>query len=310
MISSRTRVQAVKLLQTVRFASQKASEEGPLYLNPHAWKGLPADQIFELHNLRKDSMGEKYNPSDEERNAILSTITSLVKNKPELGYTYEIDNFKERFMNNTPSNLKGLPPKKSNTYVIDQGSIPHQKRRIEQLTRISAYEMPLLAKFRQPYTPPVNSQSPIKLTYNTDFSDETSNKINRSVQLKVNLTDLKLNDKQQHNFKILSGNKFNHDTNIFSLKTDQYPEAIQNARFLVDTLNKLITESKDAKNDFSDIPLDKRHMKQLHNKPAPQFPESWKRPEDSPIARHKIVNRLVEVVKDKKDNEYISNLSP
>ncbi|KAK6200256.1 putative mitochondrial ribosomal protein [Scheffersomyces amazonensis] len=297
---------ALRCLEQIRHNSSKAT---PLYLNPHAWKGLPADQIFELHNLRKNSMGEKYNPSDEERNAILSTISSLVKGQPELDYTYAIDGFKERFMNNTPSRLKGLPKKRSNVYVIDEGATPHEKRRIEHLTRISAYEMPLLAKFRQPYNAPKPTESPIKLTYQTDFGDETSNKFNRTVVLKVDLNNLGLDEKAQHNFKVLAGNKFNIDTNIFTYKSHQYPEAAQNARYLVDTLNKLIKHSKES--DFTDIPIDSRHMKRTHkNAPEPEFPESWKRPQDAPIAKHKIVNKLVELVKEKKDEKYVAEFSP
>ncbi|ABN67473.1 mitochondrial ribosome small subunit component [Scheffersomyces stipitis CBS 6054] len=298
-------------VQAGRFYS-KAVEAGsqPLFLNPHEWKGLPADQIFELHNLRKEYLGDKYNPSDEERNAILSTITALAKNTPELDYTYEIDNFQERFMNNTPMNKRGLPQKRSNTYVIEKGETPHQKRRIEQLARVSAYEMPLLAKFRQSYEPKPASETPLKLTYNTDFSNE-SNKFNRQVTLNVNINDLGLSDKQQHKFILLAGNKYNFDTTTLRLKTDQFSEAAQNARWLVDTFNKLLAEAKDlSKEDFADIPLDRRHMKLLKTKYEPQFPEAWKRPQDAPVVKHNVVNRLVELVKEKKDDQYVSGLSP
>ena len=37
----------------------------------------------------------------KKRTAILSTISSLVPNKPPLDYAFEIENFKERLMNNT-----------------------------------------------------------------------------------------------------------------------------------------------------------------------------------------------------------------
>ncbi|KAK6456287.1 mitochondrial ribosome small subunit component [Scheffersomyces xylosifermentans] len=298
--------------QAVRFYSKPVpSSEQPLYLNPHEWKGLAADQIFELHNVRKEYLGDRYNPSDEERNAILSTITALSKNKPELDYAYEIDGFKERYMNNTPMNKRGLPQKRSNTYVIERGATPHETRRIEQLTRIAAYEMPLLAKFRQPYKPKSSQESPLRLTYNTDFSDETSSKFNRLVTLNCNIKDLKLSEKEEHKFILLAGNKYNFDTTTFRLKSDQYAEAAQNARWLVDTFNKLLAEAKDlTKDDFADIPLDSRHMKLLHKKPKPTFPEAWKRPQDAPVVRHKVVNRLVELVKEKKDSEYVSGLSP
>lgn len=296
-------------MSRVRLYSQQASSNTPLYLNPHAWKGLPADQIFELHQLRKESMGEKYNPSDEERNAILSTINSLSKSGPALDYVYEIDNFKERFMNNVRSFDRGTPQKKSNIFVIDDGKVPHEKRRVDQLTRVAAYEMPLLANFRQPYQPQASEKSPIRLTYQTDFTDE-STAFNRKVTLQVHIDDLKLDAKQQHKFKLLAGSKFNYDTNVLKIKAESFPEPTQNARFVVDTFNKLLAEAKDLKDDFADIPLDSRHMRNLHKKALPQFPKEWNRPEDAPVEKHKVINRLTEAAIKRKDELFIKQFSP
>jgi small subunit ribosomal protein S35 len=298
------------LVTRVRLYSQSVNSVAtPLYLNPHAWHGLPADQIFELHQLRKESMGEKYNPNDDERNAILSTINSLSKAGPALDYVYEIDNFKERYMNNVRSSDRGIPQKRSNIFVLDDGKVAHEKRRNEQLNRVAAYEMPLLAKFRQSYQPKSSEISPIKLTYQTDFSDE-SNSFNRKVVLQVNINDLQLNDKQKHKFKLLSGSKFNYDTNVVKIKCNSFPEPTQNARFAVDTLNKLLTESKDLTEDFADIPLDSRHMKINHKKPLPKFPDNWKRPQDAPIEKHKIINKLTAAAIKRKDQEFINKFSP
>ena len=291
--------------------AMKKPFQGPLFLNPHAWKGLPADQVFELHKIRKEYMGDAYNPTDEERTAILSTISSLVPNKPPLDYAFEIENFKERLMNNTPMQDRGKPQKLSNQYVINSGVVPHQRRRIEQLTRKIAYEAPLLAKYRQPYTPRPRTEAPIRLTYNSDFTDDTSSAHNRKVALKVSLRDLNLNPKQQHKFKVLAGDKFNHDEDTFQLKSERYPEAAQNVNWLVDTFNKLLTEAKDlSKDDYSDIPLSKSHMKILAKKAVPSFPEHWKKPEDAPIKRHDIVKKLVAATEKAKDNEYIRKISP
>lgn len=309
MYSHKNIPRAIKNYSSIRVCrSYSKSHLGePLYLNPHAWKGLPADRIFELHNLRKDALGEKYNPDDEERRAILSTFTSLGKVKPTLDYAYEIDNFKERHMNNTPVNLRGLPPKKSNTNVIDSGATPHKNRKIEQLNRISAYEMPLLAKFRQEYKPETTNKTPIRLSFNSDFSDG-SNSLNRKVTLTCNIEDLNLNEKQQKKFKILAVNRFNHHTNTIKFSSNQHAEATQNARYLVSTFNKLLEASKDLSDDFSDIPVDTRHM---HKKKSELvFPESWKRPQDAPITRHKIVRKLVDDVKQKQDVQYIAKYSP
>ncbi|EEQ39462.1 putative 37S ribosomal protein [Clavispora lusitaniae] len=298
------KARSLRPVGSVRFNST----DQPLYLNPHKWEGLPADRIFELHELRKTALGDKYVPNDAERNAILSTFESLRAPKPTLAYGYEIDNFKERMMNNTPSKLKGLPPKLSNIRVFDRGATPHEERKIEQMHRISAYEMPLLAKFRQEYKPASDKEAPLRLTFNTDFS-EKHNSDNRKVTLEVKLKDLDLNDKQAVKFKLLSGNKFNHNTNTLKFSTDRFSESTQNARWLVETFNKLLTESKDlTKNTFDGVPVDKRHTKP--GKQQPRFPDDWKRPQDAPVERHRIVRRLTEAVKDLKDKEYISNLSP
>lgn len=278
-----------------------------MYLNPHAWKGLPADRIFELHNLRQEALGEKYNPNDAERNAILSTFTSLTKQKPTLDYVYEIDNFKERHMNNTPVPMRGLPPKLSNIEVIDKGTSPHDRRRIEQLHRVSAYEMPLLAKYRQKYEPRSDKHEPIRLTFHSDLTDE-STPYNRKVTLAVALDDLALQDKQQKKFKILAGNKFSHNKQVFKFSSDQFPDATQNARWLVETFNKLLAEAKDLTEAFDDIPVDMRHTKL--QKPKPAFPDAWRRPEDAPVARHKIIRKLVDDVKHKKDQQHIAQYSP
>lgn len=264
--------------------------------------------MFELHELRKTALGDKYVPNDAERNAILSTFESLKSSKPTLAYGYEIDNFKERMMNNTPSKLKGLPPKLSNVRVFDKGVTPHEARKIEQSHRISAYEMPLLAKFRQEYVPTSNKETPITLTFNTDFTED-HNTHNRRVTLQVKLEDLDLNEKQTVKFKLLSGNKFNHNNDIFKFSTDRFAESTQNARWLVETFNKLLVESKDlTKNTFDGVPVDTRHTKAW--KQLPTFPEEWKRPQDAPVERHRIVNRLTESVKESKDNEFVKKLSP
>lgn len=278
-----------------------------MYLNPHTWKNLPADRIFELHKIRKEAMGDKYNPDDAERSAILSTVGALGASKPTLEYSYELDNFKERHMNNTPVNLRGLPPRRSNVNVIPRGATPHEIRQKEQFMRTLAYEVPLLAKFRQEYKPRPTKETPLSLRFHSDFSDE-SNAHNRKVTLQCQIGDLDLDAKQQHKLKVLAGNRFNHKNNSFKIACSQYPEAAQNARWLVDTFNRLLELARDLTEDFADVPLDTRHMHT--KKPRPVFPEHWKRPQDAPVAKHAIVSRLVEQVTAQKDKLYIERFSP
>lgn len=296
----------LKSTRYVRFNSSKA-EKGLLYLNPHEWEGLDADRIFELHNLRKDELKENYNPNDEERRAILSTFQSLRRTRPTLDYVYEIDNFKERYMNNTPAILRGLPPKLSNVEVLSSGKSKHNLRRIENLNRVMAFEMPLLAKLRQPYVPKTDKELPIKFTYLTDFTN-TSSSANRKVYLAVKLEDLDLNPSQQRKFKILSGNKFNHNTQILRFSVDESQEPTQNARIAFERFSKLYEAAKDLTDDFKDVPIDTRHTKAY--KPKPKFPEEWNKPENSPVVKYNITRKLVDLVIEKKDKEYVDKFLP
>ncbi|KAG7191520.1 37S ribosomal protein S24, mitochondrial [Scheffersomyces spartinae] len=280
----------------------------PLYLNPHQWKGLPSDKIFELHNQRKEALGQYYNPTNEERELILSSLPDLMSRKGDkLDYVFELDNFKERYMNNTPVAQRGLPPKLSNVEVVARGDTPHQKRKNEQITRISAYELPLLANFRQAYQPPSKVNSVLKFKYFTDFSEESTPK-NRTVVLTVNIKDLDLTTAQEKKFKLLSGNKFDHNTNVFKFTSKLLPEATQNARRAAEVFNALLTETKNLDDDFADIPLDTRHSKP--HTPKPVFPKEWARPQDAPVAKFNIVNTIIEDVKTKKDSQYVKSLSP
>lgn len=289
-------------------ALRSNSSSVPLYLNPHKWAGLPADRIFELHEMRKTALGDKYIPNDAERSAILATFEALKLHRPKLEYVYELDNFKEREMNNTPSYKRGLPPKMSNIRVLDKGATPHEQRKVEQMHRISAYETPLLAKYRQEYTPLPSNKAPLSLAFYNDLSDESS-AFNRKVSLSVALADLELSEPQARKFKLLAGNKFDHNRNVFKFSTDRYTESTQNARWLVETFNKLLTEAKDVtKNTFDSLPVDTRHTKAW--KVAPEFPEAWKRPQDAPVEKHRVVRRLMEDVKARRDADYVKKLTP
>lgn len=298
--------QCTRLNSTAQNA--KKADASALYLNPHKWVGLPADRVFELHNLRKTNLAEKYVPNNAERRAILSTVTSLKGGAPKLEYGYEIDNFKERVMNNTPSNLRGLPPKLSNQRVYDRGDLIHKERLKRETLRTAAFEMPLLAKYRQEYRPKETAQNPLKLTFQSDFSD-SPNEFNSKVTLSVKLDDLNLKQDQQKKFILLSGKKFDQHSRTLEFSSIRFPESTQNARWLVETFNKLLKESKDlTKNDFKDIPINTKQHKPV--KPVYAFPESWKRPQDAPMERHNVVQNYIQSYKEKKESEYIKSISP
>ncbi|KAF3989963.1 hypothetical protein FT663_02058 [Candidozyma haemuli var. vulneris] len=295
-------------LSALQQCRHKSSPPGPshdlVYLNPHKWEGLPADRIFELHRLRKTQLGDKYVPNDKERQAVLSTISKLSgKIRPKLEYVYELDNFKEHVLNNV---VKPPVPRMANIEVRPSGETPHVDRAHEQLYRISAHELPLLAKYRQEYQPP--KDSPIQLKFFTDLSDDMSSAENRKVAINVALEELNLNEKQANKFKLLAGNKFNHKNGVFHMKTARFSVATQNARWLVETFNKLLAASKDLSDSFEDVPVNTRHSRP--RKAVPEFPEEWKRPQDAPIKKYSISEKIVDMVIEKKDQDYIKQITP
>lgn len=277
----------------------------PLYLNPHKWKGLPADQIFELHDLRRAALKDKYVPNDEERTAILSTFTLLIDAQRSLKYVYEIDHFREKLRNDEPVAQANAPPKLSNISVAGRGASLHEQRRNEQLHRVQAYEMPLLAQFRRPFVPPNPAERPVELTFFSDFADGAQN---RKVQLSVKLGNLQLSPALQHKLKVIAGNKFCHNTQTLHFACTRFPGATQNARWLVERLNALVAEARDLTDDFADIPVNTHNSVKLRKKP--EFPKEWRRPEDAPRQPNALVQQLVSRVVQQKDREYIKSVSP
>ncbi|KAL7663998.1 Small ribosomal subunit protein mS35 [[Candida] zeylanoides] len=296
------------------FSATARAAEQPMYLNPHAWKGLPADRIFELHEMRKTALGDKYVPNDDERNAILSTVTQLGKRaNPELEYVYALDHFKERHMNNTPANLRGRPPQLTGIPVIKQGETPHLERKRQVLNTVSAFEMPLLAKFRQPYQPAEAHAAPLVLKYGDDFGN-TDSVCNRKVSLKCAVKSLQLSEKQVRKLKVLAASRYDHARDEIRISSQHHAEAAQNARWLVETFGKLVAAAKDPADSLEDVPIDTRHtraqLKILNHRPRAQFPSHWKRPQDAPVEKFKVVRKLVERVKAKKDEEYTTAYTP
>lgn len=282
-------------------------DETPLYLNPHAWKGLPSDQIFKLHNTRLNKMGKNYTPTNDERNAILSTISSLSSTRGCLDYVFEINNFKERHMNNTPLRLRNLPPKYANVDVVNKGETIEKKRRNEYLTRVLAYQVPLLYKFRKKYISKKQNENPLKFSYFSDFTSE-SNVKNRRVVLTCNIKHLNLTEKQEHNLKILLDKNYNFVKTELTLESDVFPLAIQNARYLAEILNNFLNEAKNSDNDFSDFAVRKNHVKQTSNPNS--FLDEWKRPQDAPVKKYRITENLIKEIIVKKDSNYLKTFSP
>jgi small subunit ribosomal protein S35 len=71
----------------------------------------------------------------------------------------------------------------------------------------------------------------------------------------------------------LAGVRYNPDTDVVKMSCEKFEAPAQNKRYLGDLIGNLITEAKNSKDMFEDVPLDFRHHKP---KKVPMFPEEWK----------------------------------
>lgn len=86
------------------------------------------------------------------------------------------------------------------------------------------------------------------------------------------LTPKHLTEAQRQTFLKLVGTRYNPQTDIVRMSSEQFGSRAQNKRYLADLVNSLIKEAKTG-DSYADIPLDLRHHKP---KVRPQFPDSWK----------------------------------
>jgi hypothetical protein len=77
--------------------------------------------------------------------------------------------------------------------------------------------------------------------------------VERKVVLSVKVDDLKLNDTEKHKFLLLSGPRYNVDTQELIMSSERFPKRQQNKKFLIDNLNKLIKEAKVNINESCEV---------------------------------------------------------
>lgn len=273
-----------------------------LYLEPRKWKGLKSEQIFQLYKERMVKLGSAYKQSPEELEALLSTsqdsgvsptnIRKLYYNGEQGAIDISGGKMKESY-DALPFQYDELPSPAQD--LVEQ----HREQRF--YNRLAAYELPLLARFRQEYEKVPEKTHPVSYRFTTYIGEEHPN--SRKVVLQVKSKNLGLDSKQLHKFQILAKTRYDHVTDIFKMSSDKFPESFQNAHYLNNVFQKLVAEAKDVeKEDFCDIPLDTRHItaknlrKKKHNY---QFPDEWKRPQDAPKETLNIVKEIERIIKSK-----------
>ncbi|CCD22276.1 mitochondrial 37S ribosomal protein mS35 NDAI_0A01180 [Naumovozyma dairenensis CBS 421] len=269
-----------------------STDDSTLYLNPAKWINLPPKRILQLYKERVGRLAHNYKPCKEELNALLTTSEFTETPKREIERIYHETNLPESKKDTTASSLTKSDWKYAfRPYAFDELpsaslDLVEQYREQRFYNRLTAFELPLLVKYRQPYKRPDLTKNPIIYKY-TSYIGEENHPHSRKVVLSCKCKELPLNEKQLHKFKLLAKTRYDHITDIFKMSTDRFSEATQNSRYLHDIFQRLLNESKDlSKDDFSDVPLDTRHTiaKNLRKKRrhAYKFPKEWERPQDAP----------------------------
>ncbi|KAK9469833.1 mitochondrial ribosomal subunit protein-domain-containing protein [Lipomyces arxii] len=166
-----------------------------------------------------------------------------------------------------------------------------ENHRVKRMyNRVAAWEMPGLRDVATEFVPRDKKTEVFKFRY-TSFLGQT-HKAESKVVVEANVDEIKStyfgqdqdSDKRLHKFKVIAGQRYNPTTNKFKMSSENFPNSVQNKKYLVDTLKRLLSESKDiSSEDFADIPLDTRHIKK--KKQFMAFPHEWKRPQDSSYFR-------------------------
>ncbi|KAL3231605.1 Small ribosomal subunit protein mS35 [Nakaseomyces bracarensis] len=277
-----------------------------LYMEPSKWKGLPSEQIISLYWERMAKLGKKYKQQPEELEALLTTseYTGVPESHIRKLYKYgekgmlEIGGGASVSGGNAKDKVGGFSRFQFDELPSQALDLVAQHREQRFYNRLAAYELPLLAQYRQEYRRPDPVKYPVTYKYMTYIGEEHPN--SRKVVMTFKTAELGLGERELHKFRLLAKTRYDYTKDEFRMSSDRYPEPQQNAKYLSDTLHKLLKEAKDlSKDDFSDVPLDKRHIiaRNLRKKQSMrlkniQFPESWKRPEDAPVPKANIVEEM------------------
>ncbi|KAI8376253.1 mitochondrial ribosomal subunit protein-domain-containing protein [Radiomyces spectabilis] len=156
----------------------------------------------------------------------------------------------------------------------DQTTIGHDLfnniREVRQYLRKTNYELPKLKAFAKPFVPP-SSDAILKFKSHNYLGE--GHPVEKKAVLSVKVSDLQLKDVEKHKFLLLCGRRYQVDTDELVMSSEKFPYRKQNKKFLIDTLNRLLAEAKDAKDTFADVPLDLPQPKKKL-----QFPMEWARP--------------------------------
>ncbi|KAG2200374.1 mitochondrial ribosomal subunit protein-domain-containing protein [Mucor mucedo] len=180
----------------------------------------------------------------------------------------------------------------------DQTTIGHSLfeniREVRQYLRKTEFELPKLNAFAKPFEAPTSDQI-LRIKSHTYVGE--GHPVEKKAVLNVKVSDLKLSATEKHKFLLLSGPRYNVNTEELVMSSERFPHRKQNKKYLLDVLNKLIVEAKDTKDTFADIPLDLPKPKQRL-----EFPKEWiKAPVKETVIETQVIDELLDAVAKKEE---------
>ncbi|KAJ3491028.1 hypothetical protein NLI96_g967 [Meripilus lineatus] len=148
-----------------------------------------------------------------------------------------------------------------------------QQRRMLYYLRLIEHELPRLVAYRKPFVPPTSS-TPVVVRSISYGGEEHPAALKRTIVAPVSKLPLK-NDAAIHKFKLLAGVRWTpeppKDSGIgpeesgrehgyIKISCEDFPRPAMNLKWASDALDRLVVESNNLKNSFSDVPLDTRHL--------------------------------------------------
>lgn len=95
--------------------------------------------------------------------------------------------------------------------------------------------------FAKPFVPPTSDHI-LKFKSHTYLGE--GHPVERKVVLSVKVADLKLSNTERHKFLLLAGPRYHVDTDELILSSEKFPHRKQNKKYVRDTLDALLKESK------------------------------------------------------------------
>lgn len=95
--------------------------------------------------------------------------------------------------------------------------------------------------------------------------------------LTIQTKSLPLTNPELHKFLLLVGPRYDPVREEIKMSCEKFQDRSQNFKWLSDTLDKLLEESKKEPEAMKELPLDLRHAAK-NMKPKVRFPKEWNRP--------------------------------